>query len=218
VFDKQASLEIHQRLGEQDALMALMSALLVVAPSILPGVSTMARIPLPDITTATGAAGELFAQIKKSVGMVPNAYATIGTLSPAALKAVLQADGVLAGGTLGKKDIETIKLLVSQLVGCDYCVAAHSMIGKMAGLQPAELKQIRAVQPTGDDKRDALAGFVTTLLRSHGTVSDAEIAAIRAAGYTDTQLVEISLAITLVTFTNVFNRINDTAVDFPAVE
>ncbi|HTH98380.1 MAG TPA: carboxymuconolactone decarboxylase family protein [Stellaceae bacterium] len=176
------------------------------------------RISTPAVDTATGATAELFAQIKKTAGGVPNLYAAVGALNTPALKSVLAAEGVLSAGTLGKKDLETIKLLVSEIAGCDYCVAAHSLLGKLAGFQPDALKQIRAAQPTGDAKRDALVRFVRNLQQTSGTISRDELDAIRAAGYTDAQLVEISLAIALTVFTNVFNRINDTTVDFPAVE
>jgi uncharacterized peroxidase-related enzyme len=178
----------------------------------------MSRIPTPALETATGATAEVYAQIKKAVGKVPNSFATIGAHGPAALKAVLQADGVLAGGSLSKQDQETVKLVVSEVAGCDYCVAAHSLLGKLAGLKPDVLKQVRTGQPTGDAKRDALVRFVRNLTLSSGTISDAEFAAIKAAGYRDAQLVDISLAIALTVFTNVFNRINDTAIDFPAVD
>lgn len=177
----------------------------------------MSRINTPAIDTATGATAELYAQIKKVAGGVPNTFAAIGALTPDALKSVLAADGVLAAGTLGKKDIETIKLVVSQAAGCDYCVAAHSLLGKLAGLPPDTLRQLRGGQPTGDAKRDALASFVRTLTTTSGTISQARFDAIKAAGYTDAQLSEIAFAITLTVFTNVFNRINDTDIDFPAV-
>lgn len=177
----------------------------------------MSRIPTPALDSATGATAEVYAQIKKAAGSVPNTFAAIGAHGPAALKAILQAEGVLTAGTLGKKDLETIKLTVSEAAGCDYCVAAHSMLGKLAGLKPETLRQIRAGQQTGDARRDALVRFVRTLAQTSGTISEAEFSAIKAAGYTDAQLVEISLAIALTTFTNVFNRINDTAIDFPAV-
>lgn len=127
------------------------------------------------------------------------------------------ADGALAGGTLSKQDQETIKLVVSEVAGCDYCAAAHSLLGKLAGLSPEALRQIRAGEPTGDAKRDALVRFVRVLQRTSGTIDEAELSAIRAAGYTDAQLVEISLAIAVTAFTNVFNRINDTTLDFPPV-
>jgi AhpD family alkylhydroperoxidase len=123
----------------------------------------------------------------------------------------------LAGSSLTKQDQETIKLVVSVVAGCEYCVAAHSLLGKMTGLTPDGLKALRDAQPTGDEKRDALARFVTILTKTSGTIPETAFTAIKHAGYTDTQLVEISLAIAVTVFTNVFNRINDTEIDFPAV-
>ena len=176
----------------------------------------MTRIATPFVESATGATAEVYAQIKKAVGKVPNTFVAIGAHGPAELKAILQADAVLATSALSKQDQETIKLIVSEVAGCDYCVAAHSLLGKMTGLSPDVLKQIRAGQPTGDTRRDALVRFVGKLAKTSGTISDEEVSAIKAAGYTDQQLVDISLAIAVTTFTNVFNRINDTAIDFPA--
>jgi uncharacterized peroxidase-related enzyme len=177
----------------------------------------MSRIPTPSVESATGATAEVFAQIKKAAGSVPNTFAVIGALGPDALKAVLQAGAVLTGGDLSKQDQETIKLVVSEAVGCDYCVAAHSLVGKLAGLKPDVLKKIREHETTGDAKRDALIHFVRTLATTSGTISEADFLAIKDAGYSDQQLVDISLAIAVTTFTNVFNRINDTEIDFPSV-
>jgi uncharacterized peroxidase-related enzyme len=175
------------------------------------------RIPTPAVEAATGSTAELFAQIKKAAGKVPNTYAAIGALGPSALRAMLNADAALAAGSLTKQDQETIKLAVSAAVGCDYCEAAHTVLGKLAGLNPDTLRQIRAGGATGDAKRDALVRFVRLLVQSRGNVRDDAFEAIKAAGYTDTQLVDISLALAVITFTNVFNRINDTTLDFPAV-
>ena len=177
----------------------------------------MSRLPVPTLESATGATAEIYAQIKKSIGNVPNTFAAIGAHGPAALKAVLAVDAVLASGSLSKRDQETIKLIISGVAGCDYCEAAHSLLGKLAGLKPDELKNIRDGEPTGDAKRDALARFVRNLAETSGTVSDEDFVAIKAAGYSDAQLVEISLAFATIAFTNVFNRINDTEIDFPAV-
>ena len=96
-------------------------------------------------------------------------------------------------------------------------IAAHNHLARLAGVKPEVLKQIRDGQPTDDAKRDALVGFVRKLAQSSGTVSDEDFAAIKAAGYSDAQLVDISLAFATTVFTNVFNRINDTEIDFPAV-
>ena len=175
----------------------------------------MSRLLVPNLESDTGAPGRLYAQIKQAIGSVPNTYAAIAAHGPAALKAVLAADAVLAAGSLTKRDQEVIKLVISDAAGCDYCVAAHNYLAKLAGVKPEVLKQIREGQSTGDAKRDALAGFVRKLARSSGTVSDEDFAAIKAAGYSDAQLVEISLAFATTVFTNVFNRINDTEIDFP---
>jgi uncharacterized peroxidase-related enzyme len=177
----------------------------------------MSRINIPALDTATGQTAEVYARIKKMAGSVPNAYAAIGAHVPAALQAVLNADAALAAGSLSRQEQEAIKLVVSVAAGCDYCVAAHSLLGKMAGLPQDVLNQLRDGASTGDAKRDALTRFVRMLARTRGTIEEAEFTAIKHAGYTDTQLVDISLAIAITTFANVFNRINDTTVDFPAV-
>jgi uncharacterized peroxidase-related enzyme len=176
------------------------------------------RITPPPVESATGLAAEVFAQIRKSAGRVPNAYATIGTLHPEALQAMLAADAVLARGGLTARERELIKLLVSDAVGCDYCSAAHHMLSKMAGLTPVVLQPLREGKASGDVKLDALARFVDILVQTRGTIPAEAYSAIRAAGYSDAQLVDIALAITTITFTNIFNRINDTELDFPRVD
>ena len=179
----------------------------------------MSRIAIPAVANATGATAEVYSRVRKIAGGgVPNLFAALGHLAPATLNAALDAEGALASSSLSKQDLETIKLLVSEHTGCDYCVAAHVMLGKMTGLSPETLGQIRAGRPTGDAKRDALIRFVLTLHSTRGTISESAVDAIRAAGYSDTQLAEISLAIAMTIFTNTFNRINDTDVDFPPVK
>ena len=177
----------------------------------------MSRLSVPNLESDTGPSGQVYAQIKKAIGGVPNTYAAIAAHGPGALKAVLAADAVVATGTLNKRDQEVIKLVISAAAGCDYCVAAHSHLAKLAGLKPEVLKQIREGQPTDDARRDALVAFVRKLAQSSGTISDEDFAAIKSAGYSDAQLVEISLIFATTAFTNVFNRINDTQIDFPAV-
>jgi len=177
----------------------------------------MSRITTPAIDTATGATAEVYAEIKKALGKVPNTYAAIGALIPGALKAYLAADAAVTGGTLDKQDIETIRIAVSKGTGCDYCQTAHTVVGKMVGLPLDTLRQLNAGQPTGNAKRDALVRFVRTLVETTGTLPDADFAAIKAAGYTDVQLTEITLTMALILFTNLFNRVNDTDIDFPNV-
>jgi uncharacterized peroxidase-related enzyme len=171
----------------------------------------MSRLSVPNLESDIGAPGHIYAQIKKAIGSVPNTFAAIATHAPAALKSVLAAD------SLTKPGQEVVKLVISAASGCDYCVAAHAHLAKLAGVKAEALRQIREGQPSGDTRRDALAGFVRKLAQSSGPVSDEDFAAIKAVGYSDAQLVEISRAFATTIFTNVFNRINDTEIDFPAV-
>ncbi|MFW6749630.1 carboxymuconolactone decarboxylase family protein [Pseudomonas glycinae] len=164
---------------------------------------------------ASGSTAEVYANIKLALGRVPNAYATLATLAPEALKAMLAADRVLAGGPLSKSDQETVKLVISELSGCDYCVAAHSMVGKMVGLTGNAMRQIRAGQSTGDSKRDTLVAFTRSLALNPGSVAQSQVQSLQEAGYGGEEIVHIGLAISVITFTNVFNRINETVVDFP---
>lgn len=175
----------------------------------------MSRLPIPPIENAPAAAAGLFAQIQRGLGRVPNAYATIGSHSPGALAALLGADAALGQGGLAKAEIEAIRLAVSELNGCDYCVAAHTVVGKMVGLAPETMKSIRAGQDSGEARRDALLRFVREVQGTRGTVPAAAVEAVLAAGYTPQQLVEALLVISLITFTNLVNRVNDTELDFP---
>jgi uncharacterized peroxidase-related enzyme len=178
----------------------------------------MSRLTIIKPEEATGNLAEIFANIKKAVGRVPNGYAVIGSHSDDALGAALAFDAAVSRSTLGKADIETIKLVVSNVAGCDYCVAAHTFVGKMSGLAIDTLKQINTGVLTGDAKRDALVVYVRTLVTTHGVVPAEAVEAVRAAGYTERQLIEINLAIASITFSNLVNRVNDTTIDSPAVK
>jgi uncharacterized peroxidase-related enzyme len=177
----------------------------------------MSRLSQIKASEATGVTAELFTAIKKAAGRVPNAYATIGTHSPAALRAALDGDAVLAKGSLDKADVEAIKLAVSEVAGCDYCLAAHTAIGKMVGLSAEETRQVRVGSPTGNARRDALVRFVRHLVTTSGTIHAARLDEVRAAGYSDTQVVETLFAISVINFTNLVNRVNDTTIDFPSL-
>ena len=164
---------------------------------------------------ATGRTAELFSAIKAKLGKVPNAYDAIGSNSPVALDALLKFDAALAETSLSKQEIETIKLAVSEVAGCDYCLAAHTLMGKLAGLAPEAMLAARHGGASGNGKQDALATFVRTVVATTGTVPQAVVDAVKAAGYTDAQVVDTIFAISSITFTNLVNRINDTVVDFP---
>jgi uncharacterized peroxidase-related enzyme len=176
----------------------------------------MSRLFTQPAEQATGHTAEIFTNIRKAIGMVPNAYAAIGNNSPVALEAALNLDGALRKGSLSAKDIEAVKLAVSQRAACDYCLAAHTLAGRKAGIPADSMTALRRDEATGDARTDALVHFVHTLVSTSGTVPEAAVRAVQAAGVTDAQIVDVLLAIASITFTNLFNRVNDTALDFPA--
>ncbi|GGX90472.1 carboxymuconolactone decarboxylase family protein [Massilia dura] len=176
----------------------------------------MNRLFNQPATEATGHAARLFGAIKSAIGIVPNAYAAIGSNSPVALEAALALDGALKKTSLSARDIEVIKLAVSELAGCDYCLAAHTLAGRKAGLAQEAMLQVRGGEPTGDARIDGLVAFVRRIAGTSGTVPADALDAVRAAGVTDAEIVDTLLAVASITFTNLFNRVHDTAVDFPA--
>ena len=178
----------------------------------------MSRLHTVAPAEATGHAAKLFTAIKGAIGMVPNAFATIGSNSPVALEAALNLDAALGKSSLSAKQIEVIKLAVSAVAHCDYCLAAHTMIGKHAGLSRETILAVRHGQPSGETAIDALAAFVKILVSTSGTVPAAAVAAVKAAGYSDAQVIDTLLAIASITFTNLVNRVNDTVLDFPAAD
>lgn len=178
----------------------------------------MSRFPLLPTEQIPGAAADLFTQIRKSLGKLPHAYATIGGYSPGALGVLLSTEAALGKGALSKTDIEAIRLAVSEMNGCDYCVAAHTMVGKMAGLKPDAMQQIRAGHATGAAAQDALLHFVRTVQSTRGTVPATVVDAVLAAGYSPQQVIEALLVVAMIGFTNLVNRVNDTELDFPRAD
>ena len=160
---------------------------------------------------------ELFGTIKRNIGKLPNVYATIGSNSPAVLAHVLGTGATLAKSSLTKREQEAINLAVSEATGCDYCVAAHTMTGKMAGYTAEQTRELRSGSFAEDARIDALVKFALHLVQQRGTLDADAIDALKAAGFDDRQLVEIPLVVSAILFTNMVNRINDTTLDFPKV-
>jgi uncharacterized peroxidase-related enzyme len=175
----------------------------------------MNRLHFVPVAEATGHTAQLFAAIKSAAGMVPNAYVGIASNSPHALEAALNLDATLKKGSLSGREIEAVKLVVSDVADCKYCLAAHTMIGKMQGLDAAAMLALRRGQASGDARLDALSSLARALVETSGAVPADVLEDVRGAGYTDAQIVDVMLAITSITFTNLFNRVNDTTLDFP---
>jgi len=175
----------------------------------------MQRIAAVNLAEATGKTKELLDGVQAKLGMTPNLMKTLAA-GPAALEAYLNFGAALSTGHLDAQFREQIALAVAQTNSCEYCLSAHSTIGKMVGLKPEEIITSREAH-SADAKRDAGLQFVQALVVKRGEVSDQTLAQVKAAGYTDGDLAEIVANVAVNIFTNYFNHVARTDVDFPRV-
>ena len=175
----------------------------------------MQRITAVNPAEATGKAKQLLDGVQAKLGMTPNLMKTLAS-APAALEAYLHFGAALGTGSLDTKFREQISLTVAQANSCEYCLSAHSAIGKMVGLKPEEILASREAHAQ-DAKRNAGLKFAQTLVVQRGEVSDHTLAEVKAAGFTDGEITEIVANVAINIFTNYFNHVARTDVDFPNV-
>ncbi|MCC9600203.1 carboxymuconolactone decarboxylase family protein [Stieleria sp. JC731] len=174
----------------------------------------MSRIAQVSPEQATDSVRPLYDAVNKKLGLIPNMVKVMGN-SSATLSSYLQFSGQLAAGVLTAKQRELIALAVGQANECSYCLAAHSALGKHAGLSSEQIADARRGSAV-DSKDDALVRFAKAIVQVKGFVSDADIEDIRSHGFGDDAITEIVANVALNLFTNYFNHVADTVVDFPA--
>lgn len=177
----------------------------------------MTRIPLPStINDAPAKSRPALEAVNASLGSVPNLF-RITANSPAALTGYFDLSSALTKGELPAATRERIALAVAEHNGCDYCLSAHSYIAtNVTKLDQAEIAANRNGGST-DPKADAAVRFAVKLVKARGSVSDADVEAVKSAGYSDAQLVEIIAHVALNTLTNYLNEALGTPIDFPVV-
>ncbi len=175
----------------------------------------MQRITAINHEESTGKARELLDGVKAKIGFAPNMMKTMAS-SPAVLEAYLNFSGSL-GTTLNAKLREQIALTTAEINGCQYCASAHTAIGKMVGLDEHTIEDARKAS-SHDKKADAALKFASALIVSRGKVSPADFQAVTAAGFTEMEIGEIVANVALNIFTNYFNEVAGTVVDFPTIE
>jgi len=177
--------------------------------------TNMQRLTAVNPAEATGKTKQLLDGVQSKLGMTPNLMRTLAT-GPAALQAYLQFGAALTTGTLNPKFREQLAIAVAQANSCEYCLAAHSALGSMAGLTPSEILDSRQAKAE-TAKENAGLHFARTVVVQRGEVSDSALAEVKAAGFTDGEIAEIVAHVAMNIFTNYFNNIARTEVDFPAV-
>ncbi len=177
----------------------------------------MTRIPLPaTVADAPEASQPLLNAVAKQLGSVPNMFRLVAS-SPQALEGYLGLSGALGKGALPAATRERIALAVAEVNGCDYCLSAHSYLGKaFAGLDDAEIAANRS-GASNDPKADAAVRFAAKVASARGHVTDSDFATVKNAGYSDAQVIEIVQHVALNSWTNYFNSVFRTEIDFPVV-
>jgi uncharacterized peroxidase-related enzyme len=178
----------------------------------------MARIAIPTIAEAPAKSQPILENYVKAIGMVPNFFALISQ-SPDALKAIADMHATL-GKSLGHQTRERIHVMTAEVNGCDYCLSAHTYLaGKLNGLTKEDMELNRDGHST-DAKADAALQFAHKVAKSRGHIADADIEAVRAAGYSDAQIVDIVAETAFSFITNLFNNTFKTDIDstFPALQ
>lgn len=177
----------------------------------------MSRLVIPSsVEAAPTAARDSLNAVAKSLGSVPNLFRLVSN-SPTALQGYLGLNAATAASKLGAKTQERIALAVAEFNGCDYCLSAHTYLGRnLAKLDDAEITANRH-GTSNDLKAAAAVRFATQVVQARGHVSNEDLVAVKAAGYSDAEVVDIVLAVALNTFTNYLNEVAKTEIDFPVI-
>nr|WP_316656110.1 peroxidase-related enzyme [uncultured Gellertiella sp.] len=177
----------------------------------------MSRIHIPaTVADAPEAARPLLEAVNKQIGSVPNLFRMVSN-SPAALEGYLSLSGALGKGALPAQTRERIALAVAEINRCGYCLSAHTfMAANLAKLGASEIAANRRGH-SEDAKADAAVQFAAEVTRERGHVSGEALDAVKRAGYTEAQIIEIVQHVALNTWTNYINSVAETEIDFPVV-
>lgn len=173
------------------------------------------RIKSLTIDTTQGKAKDLLEGAKKAMGKELNIFAAFAN-APAALEGLLGLVGSLSKGKLAPALREQLALVTAGHNSCDYCASAHTYLAEKAGVEGDE-RTANLQGRSNDKKTQAALSFASQLVEKRGGVSEAELKAVRDAGFSDEEVVEILAHVALNTFTNYFNEAFKTDIDFPVV-
>ncbi len=176
----------------------------------------MTRINLVDPASASPAVKPTLDQINGAFGVVPNMFKAVAN-SPAALASMWGSFGALGSGATGTKLGEKIAVAVADRNACNYCLAAHTVLGQKAGASAAEMAAAQIGQ-SDDPKTAAALGFALKVVENRGQITTADVQVLRSVGFDDSAIMEILAHVALNLFTNYVNVAFDIPVDFPGVK
>jgi uncharacterized peroxidase-related enzyme len=176
----------------------------------------MSRLDLIDPQSATGRTKELLDAVRSKLGFVPNLTRALAN-SPAALAGYLELSAALAASSLPARLREQIALAVGEVNACGYCLSAHTAIGGKLGLSEAQMLDARR-GTASDPKQAAILSLARRIVIQRGLIQDLDLRSARAAGVSDAEIAETVAVVALNVFTNWFNHVAGTPIDFSQVE
>lgn len=176
----------------------------------------MQNLPSVNPTDATGKTKQIFDGLQKNLGTVPNLMRTLAN-SPAALNAYMSFNAALGEAKLPASSREQLAIAVANVNTCDYCLSAHNALGKLAGLSGDDLALAQNAD-AADPKMAVALRFAAAVVRKRGMLGASDVQTLRDAGFTDGEVAEIIAVVAINIFTNYFNHIAGTEIDFPVVK
>jgi uncharacterized peroxidase-related enzyme len=176
----------------------------------------VSRLNVPAPEDVPAGAQQILDKVGAQLGFVPNMFKTIAS-NPTVLEVVTTLQGTLSR-VLDAKTRHSIALAVSQANGCSYCLAIHTYVATEFGGMSGDDIELGRVGGSVDPKRAAAARFAQRVVDSRGRVSDADLAGVRGAGYTDSQILAIVALSVQFLLTNFINNVNQTDLDIPGVD
>lgn len=173
------------------------------------------RLAQVDPTQATGKVKTIFDALQARLGLIPNLTRGLAN-SPAALDAYVSMKAALNSGALDARFGERIALATAEANDCDYCLSAHTFYGAKAGLAESEVAAARRGESADARIAEGLR-FAKLLTEKRGHITVADVDRVRAAGYSDGEIAELVAHVAVNVFTNYFNLVNVTPIDFPHV-
>ena len=176
----------------------------------------MSRFTIPTRDSAPSASQPILDAVNAQLGVIPNLFRLVAQ-SPAALAGMTGLSGAL-GKTLDVKTRERIAIATAEANGCDYCLSAHNYLGlNLAKISPEEIALNRK-GASGDAKADAAVRFAAKVAQTRGKVGAEDLAAVRKAGYSDAQIIDVIATVGENFLTNLFNNVAQTEIDFPVIQ
>ncbi len=172
----------------------------------------MKNFDIHTVETAEASAAKMLDDINRAYGFIPNLYGIFAE-SPAALRAYMTMGKIFDESSFSATERQLVILAVSRYNECDYCMAAHTVVAGMQKVPTDVIEAIREDRPIGDDRLEALRTFATAVVQRRGWVSDDDISAFLAAGFSRAQILEVVLGVSFKTLSNYTNHVADTILD-----